>query len=88
MLDDGLLDEVRQLDNMHIPSTAPAMRAHGLREFIAHLHGNISLQEAISQAQQATRNYVKRQFTWFRHQMPEVTIIDDPKDWRKNFMKI
>jgi len=69
MLEDSLLDEIRALDKMNVTGSLPAMRACGLREFIAHLHGEISLEKAILSAQQATRNYVKRQFTWFRHQV-------------------
>jgi tRNA dimethylallyltransferase len=79
MLDEGLLDEMREL-NAILPTLSnsergwmslPAMRAHGLREFISHLNGEITIEEAIAQAQQMTRNYVKRQFTWFKHQMAD-----------------
>lgn len=75
MLEKGLLDEMQALDAMQVPATFPAMRAHGIREFIAYLHGKISLSDATAQAQQATRNYVKRQFTWFRHQMRDAVAI-------------
>lgn len=80
MLENGLLDEVRALDKMQVPAIFPAMRAHGLREFIAHLHGEISLSDATAAAQQATRNYVKRQFTWFRHQMQDAVAITGADD--------
>ncbi|CAK0769549.1 tRNA dimethylallyltransferase [uncultured Gammaproteobacteria bacterium] len=47
----------------------PALRALGVPELSDHLRGTISLGQAIERAQQATRNYAKRQTTWFRHQL-------------------
>ena len=49
------------------PSQFPAFKILGVPELAAHLRGELSLDEAISRAQQATRNYAKRQMTWFRH---------------------
>ncbi len=45
-------------------------KALGFRELARHLDGAWSLEEAVSAAQQATRNYAKRQGTWFRRQLP------------------
>jgi tRNA dimethylallyltransferase len=45
------------------------MRAVGVPELIGHIKGEWGLDEAISRAQQATRNYAKRQVTWFKHQL-------------------
>lgn len=47
----------------------PAYKAHGLRELIWYLDGKMSLQEAIARGQQVTRNYAKRQMTWWRNWM-------------------
>ena len=47
----------------------PIMRAHGVPGLIAHLDGEITLDEAIRRGQADTRAYAKRQVTWFRHQM-------------------
>ena len=44
----------------------PVMKAVGVREFARHLAGEIGLDQAIAEARQATRNYAKRQLTWFR----------------------
>jgi tRNA dimethylallyltransferase len=77
MLENGLLDELQAIDAMQIPNEFPAMRALGLPEFIEYINGIISLEEATSKAQQNTRQYVKRQFTWFRHQMPEATVLEE-----------
>jgi len=48
----------------------PALKAVGYRELAAHIAGETSLDEALAAARQATRNYAKRQATWFRNQMP------------------
>jgi len=75
MLENGMLDEVAAIDKMQVPHLFPAMRAHGLRELISYLHGEMPLDEAINKGQQSTRNYVKRQFTWFRNQMQNASVI-------------
>ena len=49
----------------------PVMRAHGAPHLIAHLRGELSLDEAAERAKRDTRRYAKRQFTWARHQMPD-----------------
>jgi tRNA dimethylallyltransferase len=46
------------------------MRAIGVRDIAAYLRGEATLDEAIVAAQQATRRYAKRQYTWFAHQPP------------------
>jgi tRNA dimethylallyltransferase len=48
----------------------PAMKAVGVREFAAHLTGETTLAAAVEATRQATRNYAKRQLTWFRNQTP------------------
>src|SRR3546814_8439403 len=48
----------------------PAMRAIGVPQIAAHLRGETTRDEALEQAQAATRQYAKRQYTWFRHQPP------------------
>ncbi len=65
MLTDGLVDEVKRL----IPyRNAPALRTVGYRELFAHFDGEYSLKEAVEKIKQHTRNYAKRQLTWFGHQ--------------------
>lgn len=71
MLDQGALDEVRALRALGLDPELPAMKAVGVRELAAYLDGKTSLDAAISAAQQASRNYAKRQLTWFRNQIPE-----------------
>jgi tRNA dimethylallyltransferase len=71
MVDRGALDEVRALMARRLDPTLPAMKAVGVRDFAAHLRGEVSLAEAVTAVQQATRNYAKRQLTWFRNQTPD-----------------
>ena len=47
------------------------MKAHGVPALIRHLKGEIALDEAAEIGRADTRHYAKRQFTWFRHQLPE-----------------
>lgn len=70
MLEAGALAEVRALAARGLDARLPAMKAHGVPWLIRHLTGEITLAAAAAGAQQDTRNYAKRQFTWFRHQLP------------------
>jgi tRNA dimethylallyltransferase len=71
MLAAGALDEVRHLAARHLDPALPAMRAHGVPHLLAHLGGAIALAEAARRGKLDTRHYAKRQFTFFRHQLPE-----------------
>jgi tRNA dimethylallyltransferase len=68
MLDHGALDEVRALMAKGLAPGWPIMRVLGLAEFVAYLAGDMTLDEALTLARQKTRNYAKRQSTWFRNQ--------------------
>ncbi len=76
MLDHGALNEIKHLLSMNIPIDNPAMKSVGIKELGAYLRQEITLEAAIQAAQQATRNYAKRQLTWFRHQCPPNHRID------------
>ncbi|CDX52238.1 delta(2)-isopentenylpyrophosphate tRNA-adenosine transferase [Mesorhizobium plurifarium] len=69
MLDKGALDEVRQLIALGLDPDLPAMKAIGVRELQAAMAGQSGFPEAIERAKIATRQYAKRQSTWFRHQL-------------------
>ncbi|WP_291603199.1 tRNA (adenosine(37)-N6)-dimethylallyltransferase MiaA [Bradyrhizobium sp.] len=71
MLASGALDEVARLAARRLDPLLPAMKAHGVPVLIRHLAGEISLEEAAAIGRADTRQYAKRQFTWFRHQLPE-----------------
>ncbi|WP_043644952.1 tRNA (adenosine(37)-N6)-dimethylallyltransferase MiaA [Caenispirillum salinarum] len=63
------LDEVRGLLDLGLPPDTPVMKALGVPELAAHLRGDTDLESALKRAQQLTRNYAKRQMTWFRGQL-------------------
>ncbi|HST90819.1 MAG TPA: tRNA (adenosine(37)-N6)-dimethylallyltransferase MiaA [Brevundimonas sp.] len=71
MVEAGALKEVRALVARRLDPALPAMKAVGVREFAACLSGETTLDAAVEQTRQATRNYAKRQLTWFRNQTPD-----------------
>ena len=75
MLDDGAIIEVEALLARDLSPELPVMRAIGVPEIAAMLKGELSRAQTIEAGQQATRNYAKRQYTWFRRQPPD--------DWSK-----
>ena len=74
MIDDGAIEEVRALLALKLPSSQPVMKAIGVRELGEYIHGKSTINEAVTQAQTATRQYIKRQLTWWRHQMSGWTV--------------
>ncbi len=68
MMQDGAVEEVEVLIARNLDPNLPAMKAVGVREIAAWLAGKATRAEAIGTLQQATRNYAKRQLTWFRNQ--------------------
>ncbi len=69
MIEAGAAHEVRALGaRTDLGPDAPVRRAIGVREIAAWLDGSISREEAFTRAQAATRQYAKRQYTWFRNQ--------------------
>ena len=67
MMSDGLLEETRQLLQQEPPPGRTARQAIGYRELIEHLERNLPLVEAIEQIKTVTRQFAKRQHTWFRN---------------------
>ncbi len=82
MLEHGAVEEVRALVARDLDPALPVMRAIGVPEIAAHLRGDLTLDEARSRGAQATRNYAKRQYTWFRHQPP----VDWPRISQPHFI--
>jgi tRNA dimethylallyltransferase len=70
MIENGAIEEVDALLKRDLDPKLPVMRAIGVREIAAFLNGEISREQAIALGQQATRQYAKRQYTWFAHQPP------------------
>jgi tRNA dimethylallyltransferase len=69
MIRGGALEEVRLLAALGLDPGLPAMRALGVAPLMAHLKGEMRLSAAIARGQAHTRQYAKRQSTWFRHQL-------------------
>jgi tRNA dimethylallyltransferase len=71
MLGAGALEEVAALAARKLDPLLPAMKAHGVPALIRYLVGEITREQAAEIGRADTRHYAKRQFTWFRHQLPE-----------------
>ena len=72
MFDAGFVDEVRNLLADGTPEEAPGFDAIGYREVLAHLRGELTMDEAISAVVQATRRFARRQRAWFRRDDPSI----------------
>jgi len=70
-IDEGLINETKTLLQKGYTVKLPSMSSLGYPEIIAYINGKISLTDALSLIQQNTRNYAKRQLTWFRRE-PDV----------------
>jgi tRNA dimethylallyltransferase len=71
MLDAGATEEVEALLKLDIPAERPILKAIGVPQIAAMLRGELTRDQVVSQASAATRQYAKRQMTWFRNQMDE-----------------
>ena len=80
MLDAGWADEVRELVRT-VPLDAPAWKASGYAVMREHIMGNVDLSSARERIIIETRQYAKRQRTWFRHQLPPAAVTHvNPED--------
>jgi len=68
MINNGLLDETKDLFDKNIRSKA-VMTPIGYKELFPYFENTESLEECINKIKQKSRNYAKRQYTWFNHQM-------------------
>ena len=66
MLQQGLVEEIKDLLASGIPEKCTAMQAIGYKEFVAALNGEGTIEEAAEEVRKASRHYAKRQLTWFR----------------------
>ena len=79
MVENGVLDEARQVYD-HRDAYRTAAQAIGYKEFFPYFEGTASLTECTERLKQATRNYAKRQLTWFRRQNDAVWLYLDEED--------
>jgi tRNA dimethylallyltransferase len=71
MLEQGAEDEVKRLLALNLSPEMPVMKAIGVSQIAAMLKGEMSREEVLEKGSAATRQYAKRQMTWFRNQMDE-----------------
>ena len=71
MLGTGAVEEVKALLALGLPREMPVMKAIGVSQIAAYLAGTMSEAEVVERGAAATRQYAKRQMTWFRNQMDE-----------------
>lgn len=77
MFEGGLVEEVRHILSLGFPATCKPFEAHGYKQALQLIQGELSPRDAIFYAQRNIRQYAKRQFTWFRRE-PEL-------EWIKGF---
>ena len=90
MINGGALEEVKSLLNSNLNKSLPVMRAHGVPEIVNYLENKITLNQCIVKGQQVTRNYVKRQHTWWNSsKLPMFNKFDKfPEEIDINLLKI
>lgn len=71
MIAKGVLSEIETLRQSGLQGDVPVLKALGLRPFLRHLQGELSLEEALALAVVESRRYAKRQVTWFRNQFSD-----------------
>ena len=69
MMDAGAVEEVRQLAALHLDRSLPAMKMLGVPELLGFIEGQSSLEEAVELSKLHTRQYAKRQRTWFKNKL-------------------
>ncbi len=70
MFEDGLEDEIKTLLNQGVLFTDTCMEGIGYKEWKEYFRGNMTIEEVKQLIQKNSRNFAKRQYTWFKHQMP------------------
>lgn len=78
MMDEGLLNEVKKLENLGYSKKSTPLKTLGYKELISYLEGNLSHSEAVDLIKKNTRNYAKRQLTWFKKE-EDITWLDVEK---------
>ena len=79
MLDKGVINEVKNL-NEKIPENSQIGKTIGFYEIVDFINKKISFEEMKSIITKKTRNYAKRQLTWFRHQFKEILFFSSDQE--------
>ncbi|KEH96010.1 tRNA (adenosine(37)-N6)-dimethylallyltransferase MiaA [Clostridium massiliodielmoense] len=85
MMEKGLIEEVKSLQNMECTPDMQSMKGIGYKEILYYLDGEVSLDEAIELIKKGSRHYAKRQLTWFRK---DERVIWIDKDQYKNDIEV
>ncbi len=90
MINEGAIEEVKKLISLNLDVSLPIMKAHGVLEITNYLCGKIDLEECIKKSQQVTRNYAKRQLTWWRSSRLSINKVFDqfPNEIDEKLIKI
>lgn len=88
MIEQGLVDEVKELSNKGYTKDMISMQGIGYKEIIDYFNGNISLEKAIEIIKQESRRYAKRQLTWFRANKDIIWFDVDNENFEKNLKNI
>ncbi len=86
MLQQGLLGEIRSLLAEGVPEKCTAMQAIGYKEFVDALQGRSTVESATALVQQSSRNYAKRQLTWFRRNPNMHWLRREPGDGKEEIL--
>ena len=84
MMQQGLLDEVRRLREMGLDRSLTSMQGIGYKELLEYLDGSISLEDAVELIKKHSRNYAKRQLTWFRRERDVIWVNIKDFDYKKD----
>ena len=77
MIESGAIEEVKTLASKNLSKDMPSMRAQGVPEILAYLSGAMTLSDAVELAKIHTRQYAKRQITWFKNKLNADVSIDN-----------
>ena len=87
MVEEGLLKEAKKIYDSHIRSKA-VLTAIGYKELFPYFDGKCSLEEALDAIKRNSKRYAKRQYTYFRHQLPVIWFLVDYEDFSKTIQEV
>jgi len=89
MVDQGAIKEAKKFKKLGVSKTLTSNNILGLKEIMSYLEGKMNLKDAVERSIIRTRQYIKRQMTWFRGQMKDWNEFNDLKqaDLRKKVLK-
>lgn len=88
MVEKGLEEEIRSLLKQGIEFSDQSMQGIGYREWQDYFEGNCSRDEVIEQIKTHSRQFAKRQYTWFNHQIPVQWVNIEEKNWKEKAYQI